>query len=169
MDVLLEALAKVTVPFSCLVFGEGEHRASCEKLCSRLGLDGRVRFKGFVPQEELKNYYRECSVVALSSVWPEPIATIGMEVMRYGLPVVAFDAGGIKSWLINEYNGFLVPWMDRGLFAAALQRLLTDKRLARQLGERGKAFVNERFNFVEYIRDLETMFTRVAREVKAPA
>ena len=169
VDVLLESLAQLTVPFECVILGDGNHRASCEKLCSRLGLDGRVRFKGFVPQEELKNYYRECSVVALSSVWPEPIATIGMEVMRYGLPVVAFDAGGIKSWLINEYNGFLVPWMDRGLFAAALQRLLTDKRLACQLGERGKAFVNERFNFVEYIRDLETMFTRVAREVKAPA
>ena len=43
-----------------------------------LGLADRVKFKGFVPQEELKTYYRECSVVALSSVWPEPIATIGL-------------------------------------------------------------------------------------------
>lgn len=169
VDVLLESLALLTVPFECVILGDGNHRSHCEKLASRLGLDGRVRFEGFVPQVELKNYYRECSVVALSSVWPEPIATVGMEVMRYGLPVVAFDAGGIKSWLINDYNGFLVPWMDRALFAAALQRLLTDKKLARQLGERGKAFVNERFNFPEYIRDLEIMFARVAREVRATA
>ena len=62
------------------------------------GLSDRVTFKGFMSRgRRLKAYYRECSVVAISSVWPEPIATIGLEVMRYALLVVAFDAGGIRT------------------------------------------------------------------------
>ncbi|MEI7728444.1 MAG: glycosyltransferase family 4 protein [Verrucomicrobiota bacterium] len=164
VDVLLEALALLDVKFECVILGDGNHRAYCEQLSRKLGLADRVTFKGFIPQEELKGYYRECSVVALSSLWPEPIATIGLEVMRYALPVVAFDAGGIKDWLHDGHNGFLVPWMDRQQFAARLRQCLTDKPLAKQLGERGLKLVNERYDFNAYIHDLETMFERVIAE-----
>jgi glycosyltransferase involved in cell wall biosynthesis len=168
VDVLLEALALLKGKFECVILGDGNHRAHCEELCTRLGLNDRVTFKGFVPQEELKAYYRDCSVVALSSVWPEPIATIGLEVMRYALPVVAFDAGGIKDWLLDGQNGFLVPWMDREQYAARLQQCLTDKALARRLGENGLRLVSERYDFDQYIRDLERMFERVIAEKPGP-
>jgi glycosyltransferase involved in cell wall biosynthesis len=164
VDVLLQALARLGCRFECVILGEGNHRPACERLSRKLGLSDRVHFKGFVPQAELKAYYRECSVVAVSSVWPEPIATIGLEVMRYALPVVGFDAGGVGDWLIDGYNGFLVPWMDRGQFAARLEQLLCDKALARQMGERGLELAAERFGFEEYIANLEQMFVRVAAE-----
>ena len=164
VDIILEALAEVKVPFECVILGDGSHREYCESLATRLKLDDRVQFKGFVPQEELKQYYKECSVVAISSVWPEPIATIGLEVMRYGLPVVAFDAGGIKDWLLDGHNGFLIPWMDRPRFARALEKLLQDKELARQMGVNGLELVSERYDFPEYIADLEKMFGTVVRE-----
>jgi glycosyltransferase involved in cell wall biosynthesis len=161
VDVLLESLAKVKSPFECIILGDGNHKAYCEELSRKLGLDGRVHFKGFIPQEELKGYYRECSVVALSSLWPEPIATIGLEVMRYALPVVGFDAGGIKDWLKDGFNGYLVPWMDRDVFAQRLDELLQDKEKAKRLGENGFEFVSERYDFPTYIEDLEKMFERV--------
>ena len=123
-----------------------------------------MHFKGFIPQEELKAYYRECSVVALSSVWPEPIATIGLEVMRYALPVVAFDAGGIKDWLKDGFNGHLVPWMNRDAFAAGLDNLLQNKARAKQLGENGLRLVSARYDFPAYIAGLETMFGRAISE-----
>jgi glycosyltransferase involved in cell wall biosynthesis len=164
VDVLLEALAKVSVPFECVILGDGNHKPHCEALSQKLGLNDRVKFKGFIPQEELKAYYRECSVVALSSVWPEPIATIGLEVMRYGLPVVAFDAGGIKDWLVDGHNGYLVPWMDRAAFARRIEELLCDKTLARRLGQNGLRLVSDRYDFGKYILDLEAMFERVRSE-----
>jgi glycosyltransferase involved in cell wall biosynthesis len=161
VDVLIEALARVKEPFECIILGDGSHKAYCEQLTRKLGLEGRVKFKGFVPQEELKSYYRECSVVALSSVWPEPIATIGLEVMRYALPVVAFDAGGIKDWLIDGENGYLVPWMDRTAFAARLDELLRDKAKAKAMGEKGFALVSEQYDFARYVAGLEGMFERI--------
>jgi glycosyltransferase involved in cell wall biosynthesis len=105
VDVLLEALAEVRVPFECFIFGDGDHRSFCEQLSRKLGLAERVHFKGYVPHEELKHYYGEASVAVLSSVWPEPFGAVGLEGMGYGLPVVAFDAGGIKEWLLDGYNG----------------------------------------------------------------
>jgi glycosyltransferase involved in cell wall biosynthesis len=170
VDVLIESLAKVKEPFECIILGDGSHKAYCEKLTQKLGLQDRIKFKGFVPQEELKNYYRECSVVALSSVWPEPIATIGLEVMRYALPVVAFDAGGIKDWLKDGHNGYLIPWMDRNAFAAAIDDLLRDKQKARRMGEAGLALVSDQYDFDRYVVGLEAMFRRIidARRTAAP-
>lgn len=163
VDVLLQSLARVQTPFECVILGDGNHKEYCEQLSRKLGLADRVHFKGFVPQEELKAYYRDCSVVALSSVWPEPIATIGLEVMRHALPVVAFDAGGIKDWLIDGHNGHLVPWMDRGAFAAGIDDLLRNKNKARELGMNGLRLVSERYDFDRYISDLEQMFARVSK------
>ncbi|HEV8492095.1 MAG TPA: glycosyltransferase family 4 protein [Candidatus Angelobacter sp.] len=166
VDVLLRSLARLRCPFECVILGDGSHRPTCERLSRKLGLSERVVFKGFVPQQELKGFYGECSVVAVSSVWPEPIATIGLEAMRYALPVVAFDAGGIKDWLIDGENGFLVPWMDQAQFAARLEQLLLDKQLARQMGQRGLAISEQRFGFDRYLLDLEQMFQTVLREHK---
>lgn len=162
VDILLRSLAQLSAPFECIILGDGNDRPRCERLCRKLGLQNRVRFAGFVSQDELKDYYRDCSVVAISSVWPEPIATIGLEVMRYGLPVVAFDAGGIRDWLIDGYNGFLVPWMDRAQYAARLDQLLCNKALARELGENGRELSEQKYNFPSYIARLEDLFERVS-------
>lgn len=162
VDVLLEALARVRAPFECFIFGDGNHRPHCEKRCRRLGLSDRVHFKGYVPPETLDIFYGEASVAVVSSLWPEPFGATGLEAMRHGVPVVAFDAGGIKEWLIDGYNGFLVPWKDRAAFAARVERLLRDKPLARRLGSQARTVVAEYYSFPRYLDGLEKLFTRVA-------
>jgi glycosyltransferase involved in cell wall biosynthesis len=164
VDVLLESLARVTSPFECVILGDGSHRAKCERLSRTLGLDGRVHFKGFVPQSRIADYYREASLAVMSSLWPEPFGATGMEAMRCGLPVVAFDAGGIREWLLDGVNGFLVPWMDRNAFAGKVDTLLADKDLARRLGQSGRELADERFDFSAYIDGLESVFSRAANQ-----
>ena len=169
VDVLLKAMARITVPFECLILGEGNHRAYCEQLSHKLRLQDRVRFEGYIPQTMLGAYYREASVAVLSSVWPEPFGAVGLEAMRYGVPVVAFNAGGIKEWLISAYNGYLVPWMDCAAFACRVQELLLDKNLARQMGERGRRLVDQKFHFSNYISGLERMLARVVDQTQKKA
>ncbi len=167
VDVLLESLARVRAPFECLIFGDGNHRAYCEDLARKLGLNDRVQFKGYVAPAQLETFYQNASLAVVSSVWPEPFGAVGLEAMRHGLPVVAFDAGGINEWLVNGENGFLVPWMDRGQFAARIDQLLVDKPLARKLGERGRQLLRDKFNFDQYISGLEEMFSRVINQSAA--
>lgn len=161
VDVLLESLALVRAPFECVILGDGHHRPHCEALSRRLGLADRVRFLGYVPQAELAHYYREATLALVSSVWPEPFGAAGLEAMRCGLPVVAFDAGGISEWLLDGENGLLVPWMNRTGFALGVEMLLADKALARRLGARGRLLAGERFDFDRYIGGLEGLFARV--------
>jgi glycosyltransferase involved in cell wall biosynthesis len=167
VDVLLEALARVQVPFECIILGEGSHRPFCEELSRKLSLHNRVHFKGFVPQDELQGYYRDGSLTVMSSVWPEPFGAAGLEGMRHGLPVVAFEAGGIAEWLIDGHNGFLAPWMDCKVFAARVEQLLRNKSLARQMGERGRKLVGQKYDFNTYIQNLENMFANVILEAQS--
>lgn len=162
VDVLLETLALVQEPFECEILGDGSHREHCERLSERLGLQERVRFHGFVPQEKILEFYSQASVAVMSSVWPEPFGATGLEAMRHGLPVVAFDAGGIGEWLMDGWNGFLVPWMNRAKFAARIEQLLRDKALARKLGERGRYWVRVHYGFSDYVDGLERLFRRLA-------
>ncbi|HLP76273.1 MAG TPA: glycosyltransferase family 4 protein [Candidatus Paceibacterota bacterium] len=167
-DVLLEALVGIRFPFECVILGDGNHRAHCEQLSRRLGLADRVQFKGYLPPGEMTRFYAEASVAVVSSVWPEPFGAVGLEAMRFGLPVVGFDAGGIREWLLDDENGFLIPWMDRDAFARRVEQLLRDKTLARKLGAEGRRLVRERFGFDHYITGLEGMFARVIGEAQTP-
>lgn len=164
VDVLLEALAQVQVPFECVIFGDGGHRAFCEDLSRRLGLEARVKFRGYVAPAEMAALYADASLAVVSSVWPEPFGAVGLEAMRYGLPVVAFDAGGIREWLAAGASGFLVPWMDCAQFASRVEQLLRDKTLGRKLGSRGREIAREKFSFEKYIDGLAAMFARLVAE-----
>ena len=162
VDVLLRALAKVGSPFECRIFGDGNQRSKCELLSRRLGISDSVHFEGFVPQSQIAEAYRDASLAVMSSLWPEPFGAAGLEAMRIGLPVVAFDAGGISEWLIDGVNGKLIAWGDTRAFALAVDNLLQDKTLARTMGVNGQTFANKRFNMDSYIDGLEGLFERAS-------
>jgi len=166
VDVLLESLGALQVNFECLILGDGNHREYCQQLCRKLGLADRVFFKGYVPPEAMAAFYSEASLAVMSSVWPEPFGAVGLEAMRYGLPVVGFDAGGIKEWLLDKVNGFLVPHMDRQQFALRVEQLLRDKTLAREMGSKGAEIVRQKFDFTKYVDGLEAMFARTIAEAR---
>jgi len=158
IDCLIRALVHVQGDFHAYIVGDGSHADYCRTLAVELGVDDKVTFTGWVKQDELSGYYKDATLVTVPSVWPEPIATIGLEVLRYGLPVVGFDSGGIRDWLIDGETGYLIDWMNLKSFAEAIDRLLGDKELAHRLGEQGRIFVNEHYDFDEYIQRMEKQF-----------
>ncbi len=164
LDCLIKALTFVKTPFKLIALGNGSHAAYCQRLAQSLNLDSKIDFKGMVPHEEMQEYYRKATCAIVPSVWPEPICTWGLEVMRYGLPVIGFDAGGIKDWLKDNETGFLIPWMDLKAMANKIDYLLTHKKQARQLGANGKAFIHSHYNFDTYIVNLRNKLLDLANQ-----
>jgi glycosyltransferase involved in cell wall biosynthesis len=162
VDVLLQALAKLRTHFECAILGDGNHRRHCERLSARLGLSNRVKFHGYVLPADLSGFYRESTVFVMGSLWPEPFGMAGPEAMRYGLPVIAFDAGGIREWLTDGENGYLIPWKNADLFAARLDQLLRDKESARRLGRAAFDMV-QRYDSCRQIDHLEDIFQALPR------
>lgn len=166
VDLLLRALRKIRLPFECILAGDGSHRSHCERLTAKLGLSSKVRFTGYLPPAELENLYLDASVFVFPSVWPEPFGMAGPEAMRFGLPVVGFDAGAVREWLIDGENGFLAPWGDTAILAARIEQLLEDKPLAQRLGRNGRDRVTCEYAATGQIDGLEQLFAQTVGTIE---
>lgn len=154
VDLLLQSLKRVRCDFKAIIVGTGNAEQGLRALCSRLGLDAKVEFRGWVDHAALEAYYAGARVVAVPSRWPEPFGMIGLEAMRQGRPVVAFAVGGIPDWLQDGVTGCLVAEQDVAAFARALERLLSDPETAREMGRAALAAAHEKFAFDRYLQAL---------------
>ncbi len=76
---------------------EREIQKKCEKL------KDRVRFTGFVHNDELWKYYKLSDMAVLPSMWEEPAGLTMIEAAAAGLPVITTISGGIPEYLTDDY------------------------------------------------------------------
>jgi glycogen(starch) synthase len=92
---------------------------------------------GFVPHRELGELYERAAVVACPS-HREGFNVVCAEAMAYGRPVVAGGVGGLLDLVVDGETGLLVPPRDVGALRGALERLLADEELRKELGAAGR-------------------------------
>ena len=161
VDVLLKALALVKHDFEAWIIGEGPYRKRCERISKRLNLQNKVKFLGWVSNDTLHKLYLKATLVVVPSIWPETFGIVGMQAMKYGKPVVAFDVGGIADWLEDGETGFLVKRMDYRAMADKITLLLTNKLLAQKMGMSGYEKALVKFDKINYIERLIKIFQSV--------
>jgi glycosyltransferase involved in cell wall biosynthesis len=118
VQVLLRALARLPEGRTLDVAGAGNHEGALRRLAARLGVDGRVRWRGVV--EDAQSWMRAAACVVVPSVWPEPYGLVAAEAVALGRPVVASDVGGIPEACGGK--AVLVPPGDVAALAEALAR-----------------------------------------------
>jgi glycosyltransferase involved in cell wall biosynthesis len=136
MDTWLRAAARVgdSADVQFVVGGEGTDRGRLESLSRDLGLDGHVRFIGYVSEEELPQLYRLADIyLMLAPVELQSISTL--EAMASGLPVVAAAAGALPELVSPNVNGYLVPTSDPVEASSAVLNLLADSTRREMMGK----------------------------------
>ena len=76
----------------------------------------------------------------------EAFGQTALESIACGVPVVAFEAGGIPDTVRHEETGLLVPVGDSSALAGSIDRLLGDKDLAGRLGAGGREHAVQNFS-----------------------
>ena len=102
------------------IFGDGPERENLEKLCSSLNLNGLVTFYGFVQQPDL--FYPAIDVALLPSLG-EGIPLSLLETMRFGIPCIATEIGGIPEIIRNDENGLLIKPGDANALVNAFKSI----------------------------------------------
>jgi len=103
---------------------------------ARLGLENRVRFTGWVAEEDLPYLLSGAELLVMPSLY-EGFGLPALEAMACGTPVVASNAGAIPE-VVGE-AALLVDPTDTEALADAMRRVLTDRALWKDLAERGLA------------------------------
>ena len=112
-------------PWSLLVAGDGEARATVETLFARGRHASRARFLGQLDRAAVRRLYRAADI----AVWPavrEGCAMALVEAQALGIPVVASARPGIAQVVRSGETGLLVPVGDAAAIADAISTLLAD-------------------------------------------
>jgi glycosyltransferase involved in cell wall biosynthesis len=154
VDLLLQALARLTGEWSCTIAGDGVIGDDVRAAVAAPPFAGKVRVTGWLTEAALSAEFARASVVVVPSRWPEPFGIVGIEAMAHSRPVVAFRTGGIPEWLDDGATGWLVPPMNPAAFAARLQSLLDRPDEAAAMGARGRARVERDFVAAPHVHAL---------------
>ncbi len=118
-------------------YGDGPERAEALREAALRGV--ALDAPGAVSAAQVRAGLDAAGVVAVPSRWAEPFGLIGIEAFARGRPVVAYDAGGIRTWLDDGANGLAVAAGDELGLAGAIERLVGDDALRARLGARARA------------------------------
>ncbi|MFD7546700.1 glycosyltransferase family 4 protein [Streptomyces sp. NPDC059816] len=155
-DTLIEAMPRIlaAVPDAVLlVVGGGPYEKDLRALAGTTGVADSVRFTGSVPWSELPAHYGAGDVFAMpcrtrrGGLDVEGLGIVYLEASATGLPVVAGDSGGAPDAVLEGETGWVVRGGRPEEAADRIVTLLGDAELRRRMGERGRAWVEERWRW----------------------
>ncbi|MBC8501978.1 MAG: glycosyltransferase family 4 protein [Nitrosopumilus sp.] len=124
--------------------GDGPYR---DKILSVLGKHDNFKWLGNLQYpDKVREYLTEIDVYALvSGIDMSPLTLQEAQLMKK--PVVATNVGGIPELMKNNETGFLVEIGDANGWIEKLSLLINDEQKRKDMGEKGRKFVEENFNW----------------------
>jgi glycosyltransferase involved in cell wall biosynthesis len=135
-DVLLRAFTRVAaedLTVHLVLAGAGRGLTAYTALVGEHHLQGRVHFVGIVEGVVKRQFYQHCRFFVCPSR-REPFATVNLEALAAGQPIVATAVGGNLEVVSEGENGFLVPPDDPEALATRMLTLLKDPALRATMG-----------------------------------
>lgn len=150
LDLLVEALADIVKKRDdvVLVIAGPDNEGYGKKVRSwvdRLGIAQDVIFTGMLLGQDRLAAFRDSDVFVLPS-YSENFGLVILEAMACGVPVIVSNRVNISSEILKEKAGLVVD-TDHVQLSGAIQRLIDEPRLKKELVERAKVFVEERFTW----------------------
>jgi glycosyltransferase involved in cell wall biosynthesis len=138
-----------------VIAGEGELMPGLRSLAVELGIERDVFFTGRC--ERVAELLAISEVCVLSSK-AEGFSNAILEYMAAARAVVATDVGGASEAIVEGETGYLVPSGDDAAMAERIISLLNDTELTREMGERGRRIVKEKFSCEAQLERTEKLY-----------
>ena len=145
LDTLIRAfrLVRSEVDAHLLLAGDGPLRGRLLEQIERCNLTGRVHLLG--ARDDVPALLKSADVFALPSR-TEGLPNALLEAMAAGCAIVTTDVPGCRDLIEQERTGLIVPYGDATALADAIQRLLSDRTLARSLSENASHIVTQEWH-----------------------
>ncbi|MBR5309849.1 MAG: glycosyltransferase family 4 protein [Oscillospiraceae bacterium] len=116
------------------IAGIGDKKEYLLNLAKELGLSDRVHLLGY--RNDVAELYKAADIFCFPSI-REGLGLAAVEAMACGLPVVAADNRGTRSFIEDETNGFICKYDDEKNFADVCVRIITDSNLKNKIAVEG--------------------------------
>jgi glycosyltransferase involved in cell wall biosynthesis len=132
-----------------------DHLAECRDLAKSLGITDKFTFLGF--RKDVRPYVCDFDVAVVPSVYADPLPRAVIETMAFGMPVIAFDVGGVAEMLADGETGALVTASppDVAGLAAQMLRYLRDPALRERQGRAARTRIESSFDARAHARAIQ--------------
>lgn len=149
-DLLLQAFAKLQNKDVLLkIAGEGPELDRLKDLAKSLDIQKRVEFVGF--KKDIYEFLNSIDIYAQTSTH-EGFGLLAVEAMSQALPVVVTPVGSLKEIVKDNETGLIAADLWPESIADVLDKLISDSKLAKKLGEKSKKFVVENFSVEKWVK-----------------
>lgn len=160
VHLLLEALARIGWEFpeaKLLIAGKGPQADELKGMAERLGIAKKVRFLGFVSDEQRNELFRMADVAVFPSLY-EPFGIVALEAMAHGTPLLVADTGGLREIVRHGENGAMMYTGDVESLANQLRWLLGAPDVRRQLAQRALEDVRIKYDWADLARQTSEQY-----------
>lgn len=160
VDNLIKALKGVLrADLNLIIVGKGDLLDCYKEIAKDMGIDAYVNFACNASDEDLVKYYQNSSLLVLPSInGHEAFGVVLLEAMSAGVPVVASNLPGVRSVFTNGREGLLADPGDTADLRDKIIRLISDEVLRKQMGERARVLVLEKYSFKTLAMRLNTIY-----------
>lgn len=160
---LIEAMKSIDAVL--IIVGEGELYSELRAQVELYGLASRIKFIGWLDQDELLLAYHASDMLVLPSVASsEAFGFVQLEAHACGKPVVSTDLPtGVPYANLDGKTGLIVPPANASLLARAINLLLMDERLRNRLGLAALTRVREHFTLRNMATEIKQAYEDVLR------
>ena len=171
-DKVLQALAQLAREVGelrYLIVGRGPEQQGLQFKASELGLSHLVEFVGYVPEEELPDYYNLCDVMVMPNQEErgdlEGFGMVFLEANACGKPVIASRSGGASEAVEDSVTGLLIenPKDSHELYSA-LKRFQQNPELRKAMGTAGMQRARSDFSWQQRAEQLREISLNIIRK-----
>jgi glycosyltransferase involved in cell wall biosynthesis len=168
-EVALRALAGLAGPAAGLplrVVGGGPEERRLRRLAGELGVAGRVRWDGQLPQAELAGRYRRAAALVVPGR-DEGLGLVAVEGQLSGAPVVAAASGGLLDVVADGRTGRTFPPGEPGALARTLEAVLADPAATARMAAAARDQAAARFGTAAAARAYAALYAEVVEGRRA--
>ena len=115
----------------------------------------RIYFHGFV--DDVRFVFQD-AYAALNFSDSESFSLSCLEASYYGVPLVATRSGGPQEIIEHKVTGLLVDISDVDMMSDAIEKLLKDEILAKEMGEKATIYVKRKFSDKQFKQEIIDVF-----------
>lgn len=152
---------KQVANFRVLLVGDGPRNHELRALVNAQGLETIISFLGL--RQDIPRILLQSDAFVLSSDY-EGLSLAILEAMAARLPIVATIVGGNPQVVENGSTGFLVPPRNPELLAEAMECVISNPGLAKQMGVAGRSKVEGTYDIQSVTRQTVELFNFLKEE-----
>ena len=162
---IIRAISDLNDPLIYLnIIGDGPELNQLQKISLESNNKDNIIFHGKLNRDDINHIFLKSDIYIQASNY-EGLPHSLLEAMSYGIPVLCTPVGECKEILGNEDRGYMLDLpVSKNNIKSKISEIISEKNIANKKGERGKDFINEKYNLTNSFNLYKNLFTRLLEE-----